>query len=444
MPENPFVLRTDIESWGRIVREPQRVAKPLFRDDLPGLAKASADSSLLAVGLLRSYGDTPLNSAGRILDMTGLGRFIAFDDDRGIVRADAGLSLSDLLRFIVPKGWFTATSPGTRFVTLGGAVANDVHGQNHHTAGSLGCSVRGLGLLRSDGERVALEARGDNGLFAATIGGLGLTGVIEWVELQLTPIASAWLDVEVIPYDNIDAFWSLAEESAVGFEHTVAWIDCLSRGKQGGRGVFTRANWRRDGRLDVHEDRTLKAMPFEAPGFALNSLTVRAFNEAYFRTHKRADKQQVQHYSQHFYPLDAIRNWNRLYGARGFLQYQCVIPFESAHAAMPALLDEIARSGEASFLAVLKTFGAKASPGLLSFPRPGATLALDVPFRGAETLATLMRLDTIVKEAGGALYPAKDGRMSAEMFRFSYPRLEQFLPHKDPAMNSNFWRRVSQ
>jgi L-gulonolactone oxidase len=396
------------------------------------------------MGLRRSYGDSGLNGAGRLIDMTGLDRLIAFDADRGIVRADAGLSLSDLLRVIVPKGWFTMTSPGTRFVTLGGAVANDVHGKNHHLAGSIGCSVRALGLLRGDGALLTLSADENAGLFAATIGGLGLTGVIPWVELQLTPIASAWLDVEVVPYDNIDAFWGLAEESASGFEHTVAWIDCMARGDKMGRGVFTRANWRRDGRLDAHDDHTWKVIPLDAPGFALNSLSVRTFNEFYYRAHKMMRKEQVQHYGAHFYPLDAIRSWNKLYGRGGMLQYQCVLPFETARGAMPKLLDEITRSGEASFLAVLKTFGAKVSPGLLSFPRPGATLALDFPFRGASTLAVLMRLDAIVREAGGALYPAKDGRMSAEMFRLSYPRFDQFLPHKDPHMNSNFWRRVSQ
>ncbi|AHJ65228.1 L-gulonolactone oxidase [Granulibacter bethesdensis CGDNIH4] len=445
MAASPFTLRTDICSWGRVIREPHYVARPTFPAALSSLTGPESDSSsLLAVGLRRSYGDTPLNAGGRLIEMTGLNRFIHFDAQNGIVRADAGMSLSDLLRFTVPKGWFTATSPGTRFVTLGGAVANDVHGKNHHSAGSFGCSVRALGLLRGNGERRVLEARSDNGLFAATLGGLGLTGVIEWVELQLSPIASAWLDVETIPYGNIDAFWDLAAESAGGFEHTVAWIDCLSRGPHAGRGIFTRANWRRDGRLDPHDDRSWKSVPLDAPGFALNRFSVRAFNELYYRAHQRKAGKQVQHYSQHFYPLDAIRSWNRLYGARGMLQYQCVLPFETARAAMPVLLDAIARSGEASFLAVLKTFGEKVSPGLLSFPRPGATLALDFPFRGAGTLATLLRLDEIVREAGGALYPAKDGRMSAGMFRQSFPRLDQFLPHKDPVMTSSFWQRVSQ
>lgn len=443
MSASPFTLRTDILSWGRVAREPHFVARPAFADELPELLRADRGSSTLAVGLRRSYGDSGLNGGGNLLDMTSLDRLIAFDADRGVLRTDAGLSLSELLRITVPKGWFPATSPGTRFVTLGGAVANDVHGKNHHSAGSIGCSVRALGLVRSDGSRLNLSPDENAGLFAATIGGLGLTGVIEWVELQLTPIASAWLDVEIIPYENINAFWALAEESATEFEHTVAWIDCLARGATAGRGVFTRARWLSDGRLDAHDDRTVKAVPFDAPSFALNPLSVRAFNEFYYRAKKYSGKKDVQHYSAHFYPLDAIRGWNRLYGPGGMLQYQCVIPFATARAALPALLDEVARGREASFLAVLKTFGDKPSPGLLSFPRPGATLALDFPFRGTSTLAIMTRLDTIIREAGGALYPAKDGRMGAEMFRLSYPLIEQFLPHKDPKMGSNFWRRVS-
>jgi L-gulonolactone oxidase len=420
------------------------VAQPVFADELPGLIAELPERTKLGLGLRRSYGDTLLNTQGALIDMTGLDRLVAFDPKSGVLRADAGLSLSDLLRLTVPKGWFTATTPGTRFVTLGGAVANDVHGKNHHRAGSFGCSVRALGLMRGDGERLTLSPADNTGLFAATIGGLGLTGLIEWVELQLVPIQSAWLDVEVIPYANLDAFWTLAAESAASHEHTVAWIDCLARGADAGRGVFTRARWAEDGRLIAHDDRIKKSMPFDSPRFALNGFSVRAFNEIYYRAHVWGKKQLSAHYGTHFYPLDAIGAWNRLYGWTGMRQYQCVIPFDVARDAMPALLDEIALSGQASFLAVLKTFGTKASPGLLSFPRPGATLALDFPHRGAVTLALMDRLDAIVREAGGALYPAKDGRMSGEMFRLSYPRLEEFLPHKDPQMNSNFWQRVTR
>ncbi len=406
------------------------------------MLKDAAPGGRLATGLRRSYGDSCLNSGGGMIDMTGLDRFIAFDPDAGVLRAEAGVSLSQTLRLVVPHGWFLPTTPGTRFVTLGGAVANDVHGKNHHRAGSFGCHVKALGLLRSDGER-ALAPQSDPGLFAATVGGLGLTGVITWVEIALAKISSAWLDVETIPFVGLDEFWRLAQESAESFEHTVSWIDCGSRGANFGRGVFSRANWADDRLFASHDDGGWKAIPFDAPNFALNRFSVAAFNEVYFRANKSKAGKSRQHYASFFYPLDAILNWNRLYGSRGLYQYQCVLPPNAARDGVAALLDEITRSGQASFLAVLKTFGERASPGLLSFPRPGATLALDFANRGVSTLSLLSRLDAIVSEAGGALYPAKDGRLPPEMFRRSFPNLRESLQYKDPVMQSDFWRRAN-
>jgi len=396
----------------------------------------------LAIGLRRSYGDSCLNSGGALIDMRGLDRFIAFDAESGILRAEAGVSFSEILRLVAPKGWFPPTTPGTRFVTLGGALANDVHGKNHHGAGSIGRHVRAFGLLRSDRGRLTVTPQNDPALFASTVGGLGLTGVIEWVELQLVKIGGAYLDVETVPYDSLDAFWSLAEESVQRFEHTVAWIDCTSRGAKRGRGIFSRANWIADGVYDIHDDRTWKRIPLEAPGFALNRLTVGAFNNVYHRLNSAKAGTSRQHYAAFFYPLDAMLDWNRLYGRRGMLQYQCVIPRGNERDAIGALLDVITASGQASFLAVLKTFGDLPSPGLLSFSRAGATLALDFPYRGEVTLNLMAQLDAIVSEAGGALYPAKDGRMTRELFRRSFPRWEQVV--RDAALSSDFWRRVAE
>ena len=374
--------------------------------------------------------------------MRGLDRFIAFDAESGILRAEAGVSFSEILRLVAPKGWFPPTTPGTRFVTLGGALANDVHGKNHHGTGSIGRHVRAFGLLRSDRGRLTVTPQNDPALFASTIGGLGLTGVIEWVELQLVKIGGAYLDVETVPYDSLDAFWSLAEDSVQRFEHTVAWIDCTSRGAKRGRGIFSRANWIADGVYDIHDDRTWKRIPLEAPGFALNRLTVGAFNNLYHRLNSAKAGTSRQHYAAFFYPLDAMLDWNRLYGRRGMLQYQCVIPRGNERDAIGALLDVITASGQASFLAVLKTFGDLPSPGLLSFSRAGATLALDFPYRGEVTLNLMAQLDAIVSEAGGALYPAKDGRMTSELFRRSFPRWEQVV--RDTALSSDFWRRVAE
>jgi L-gulonolactone oxidase len=435
-----FVERTDVVSWGRVVREPQRVARPQFLDELPGLLSAPVWGSKLALGLRRSYGDSCLNGEGALIDTTALDRVIAFDPKMGRLRAESGMSLSEALKLSVPQGLFLPTTPGTRFVTLGGAVANDVHGKNHHSAGSFGASVLALGLRRSDGGQLTVTPETEPSLFRATVGGLGLTGVIEWVEVSLAPIPSTVLDVEIVPFQNLEAFWALATKSVGSHEHTVAWIDCASAR---GRGVFTRANWASSGGLVPHDDGSPRAVPFEFPGFVLNRLSVGAFNELYYRLHKLKAAKQTQDYARYLYPLDSIRDWNRLYGACGMRQYQCVIPRGAERAALPALLGEIARSGQASFLAIIKTLGDKPSPGLLSFPRPGTTLALDFPNRGKLTLALMSRLDAIVRDAKGALYPAKDGRMPADMFRLSFPEWETFAQLKDPAMNSDFWRRVS-
>jgi FAD/FMN-containing dehydrogenase len=438
-----FELRTDVTSWGRAVRGRQRVAGPAFRDEVGGLLAARPPgASCLAVGLRRSYGDSCLNADGVLIETTRLNRFMAFDPDTGVLRAEAGASLADILSLCVPRGFFLPTTPGTRLVTLGGAVANDVHGKNHHAAGTFGRHVRSIGLLRGDGSRVVLSATTEPGLFGATIGGLGLTGIIEWVEIALVAIPSAWLDVETIRFASLAGFWEIARASTSTHEHTVAWIDCAASGNALGRGIFSRANWRPGADRTAHTDRTWKQVPFDAPARLLNAWTIRAFNETYYRLKGRRTQIQVEHYAPFFYPLDAIVDWNRLYGRPGFYQYQCVIPSPAQEQAVPALLGEIVAAGVGSFLAVLKTFGGLPSPGLLSFPREGATLALDFPNRGGSTLQLMERLDAIVRDAAGALYPAKDGRMSAAMFRLGYPGWERFKPYIDPAFESDFWRRV--
>jgi len=429
-------------SWGRVHRQLQHVAVPRFRNELDHLVGEDQWKSHLAIGRRRSYGDSCLNSEGALIDFCGLDRFIAFDPQSGILRAEAGATLSQILAFAVPQGWFLPTTPGTRFVTVGGATANDVHGKNHHRAGTFGCHVKAFGLLRSSGDRRLVLETTDPRLFAATIGGLGLTGIIEWVEVQLARISSSYLDVEILPFDNLEAFWALIDESVEKYEHTVAWIDCVSRGETFGRGIFSRANWSTDGVYDTHTDRTWKSIPVDGPSFWLNRLTVAAFNALYYRTNRAKAGVSRQHYARFFFPLDAVLHWNRLYGWRGMFQYQCVIPRGADREVMPKLLDVVTRSGQASFLAVLKTFGDRGSPGLLSFPRPGTTLALDLANRGDTTLALMDRLDAIVRDAGGALYPAKDGRITAQLFRQSFPRWEEFVEEKDPGISSDFWRRV--
>lgn len=439
-----FTPRTDILPWGRTPRTPMRVARPAFPDELVALVKQGAEPphGLLAGGLRRSYGDSCLNDGGALIEMTGLDRFIRFDRSSGLLEAEAGVSLAEILKLAIPAGFFLPVTPGTKFVTLGGAIANDVHGKNHHRAGTFGRWIRNLSLLRSDGSEHVLADDDSTGLFAATVGGLGLTGVITRATLQLVPIASSNMAAETIPFGNLGEFFALSAQSDASHDYTVAWIDCLAKGDNLGRGIFTRARHASDGELLVKPPGG-PAVPFDAPGILLNRLSIAAFNEAYFRLAGRA-RQDTVSYAPFFYPLDAIGGWNRLYGSRGFYQYQSVVPPGLAADATAEMLRTIAGAGQGSFLAVLKTFGDVASPGLLSFPRQGTTLALDFANRGGSTLALLDKLDAIVREAGGRLYPAKDGRLPPAMFRAGYPALDRFTPQMDPGMSSTFWRRMAR
>lgn len=430
-------------AWGRVHPGRQRVAAPAWPSELAAAARASAGvgGTTLARGLGRSYGDSGLNLGGGVVAMAGLDRAIAFDRRAGVLRADAGMSLDAVLRMAVPAGWFLPVTPGTKFVTLGGAVANDVHGKNHHVAGCFGRHVRKLALWRSDRGLIECCPEEEPELFRATIGGLGLTGIMLWVELALLPVRSSLMTVENHRFDGLDGFFRLSGESA-GWPYTVAWVDTLATGAGLGRGVFSRGRHADAGPLAAHRGGG-PSVPFDAPGLLLNRWTVGAFNRLY---HARpgATFRGTQPYDPFFYPLDRLRSWNRLYGPRGFYQWQCVVPPGAARQAVRELLERIARSGEASFLAVLKEFGDLPSPGLLSFPAAGTTLALDFPNRGGRTLALLADLDRVVADAGGRLYPAKDGRMPAAMFRAGYPAWRHLETLRDPLLLSSFWRRVAQ
>lgn len=419
------------------------VARPSFVDELQALVKKSQGRSagLLAGGLRRSYGDSCVNDGGAMIDMTGLDHFISLDQKTGLLVAEAGVSLAEILKVAIPAGFFLPVTPGTKFVTLGGAVANDVHGKNHHRAGTVGRWIRRIDLLRSDGSELQLEPDDETGLFAATIGGVGLTGIITRVTLALIPIQSSDMDVETIPFSNLTEFFALAAESEAAHDYTVAWVDCMGKGSTLGRGVFTRARHSAAGQLRVHGSGG-PSVPIDAPGFLLNRLSLSAFNEVYYRCAGRRRNTRVS-YDPFFYPLDAIGNWNRLYGRRGFYQYQSVIPPDNAEAVTAEMLRTIADAGQGSFLAVLKTFGGLSSPGLLSFPAKGTTLALDFANRGQSTLSLLDKLDAIVGEAKGRLYPAKDGRIPPTLFQAGYPALNEFKAHTDPGMSSNFWRRMN-
>ena len=400
--------------------------------------------SVLPFGQGRSYGDVCLNDGGILLDTEGLSRFIAFDETSGLIRCEAGVTLAEILSLAVPKGWFLPVTPGTKFVSVGGAIANDVHGKNHHRVGTFGMHVTQFELLRSREERVICSPTQNTDLFRATISGLGLTGLILWAEIQLRRISSPLIRTECIRFDNLKEFFDIAGVSDQSHTYTVAWIDCLAMDRHLGRGVFFRGNHVEDENphpISRQPRRTL-TIPFDAPHLLLNRFAMKAFNLAYYHHHFSKRKEDIVHYDPFFYPLDAIHGWNRLYGSRGFLQYQCVVPFDAEGGAIREILQRVAQTGEASFLSVLKIFGAMRSPGMLSFPRPGVTLALDLPNAGPPTLRLLEALDDIVRLSGGAVYPAKDARMSADNFKVFFPRWEEFIRYVDPQFSSNLWRRV--
>ncbi|MBI1422852.1 MAG: FAD-binding protein [Gammaproteobacteria bacterium] len=429
-------------SWGRYPEVTQSLYTLRWQDDTwPSLAQ----SSLLAHGQGRSYGDVALNDAGVLLMTGAMDRFIAFDREAGILRCEAGVTLAAILNLIVPHGWFLPVTPGTKFVSVGGAVANDVHGKNHHQAGTFGCYVTQLGLRRSDESLLICSAEQNAELFDATIGGLGLTGLIVWVEFRLKKINGPFIEQETERFANLEQFFALSEAAAAEWEYTVAWVDCLAKGAQLGRGLFFRGNHATTTKTTstaADYGRTRLNMPFTFPGFVLNHSSINLFNQVFYHRPRRV-RARV-HFDPFFYPLDKIANWNRMYGKRGFFQYQCVIPGERAQAAMTNMLQTIAQSGQGSFLSVLKVFGDIASPGMLSFPRPGVTLALDFANRGDKTRALLARLDEITASEGGAVYPAKDACMSASHFQQYYPQWQQFAQYIDPAFSSSFWRRVTQ
>jgi FAD/FMN-containing dehydrogenase len=426
-------------SWGNYPPARHEVRRIYWRHDpLPGTPNGC---TVLPYGLGRSYGDSCLNDGGAVLDTTGLDHFIEFDAATGVLRCEAGVSLAAILDLLVPKGWFLPVTPGTKYVTLGGAIANDIHGKNHHRAGTFGCHVPRFELLRSDGRRLVCSPEENAALYRATIGGLGLTGLITWAELRMRRIEGELIDRESIKFGGLDRFFELAEESDARFEYTVAWIDCMARGPDLGRGLFFRGNHAPGGSAARRGSRA--SVPVFAPRFLLQPTSIRAFNSLYYHRQTRDVVQGLLHYDPFFFPLDSIGNWNRLYGRRGFFQYQCVVPHEGGREATRSILSRIADSGDGSFLAVLKVFGDVSSPGLLSFPRPGITLALDFANRGPRTLALFEGLDEIVRRYGGRVYPAKDARMSATSFQAFYPQWREFSTHIDPAFSSSFWRRVT-
>ena len=426
-----------VSSWGRLELAEHHVQGLTDRHEVADVIKRTRPG--LAYGMGRSYGDECLNPKGTLWLTTGLDRFVSFNEETGCLICEAGVLLRDIQRLAVPRGWILPVTPGTQLVTVGGAIANDVHGKNHHVYGSFGDHVRQMTLLRTDGDVIECGPLQRPEWFAATVGGLGLTGVILTVEIQLRRVSGSWLQAETIPYENLQEFFTLADASEAEWEHTVSWVDCIS--SDGGRGLFMRANYAELSKPEISAASNIK-MPFVPPFSLVNQLTLRAFNTAYFHIKKRCAGQDIVHYERFFYPLDNIAGWNRMYGPKGFYQYQCLVPRADGQQAIQAMLREVSYTGDGSFLAVLKTFGNRASLGILGFPQPGVSLALDFSNKGSQSLKLFERLDAVVKEAGGRVYLAKDARISRDFFEASYSRLREFLPYRDPGITSAMSRRL--
>jgi FAD/FMN-containing dehydrogenase len=420
-----------LTGWGRTAPTPAVLTPVRGDEEAQALLRAAGARGVVARGLARSYGDAAQNAGGLVLDMTGADRVLHADLETGLVDVEAGISLDELMNRFVPQGFFVPVTPGTRMVTVGGAIAADIHGKNHHVAGSFAQHVRRLDLLTADGQVRRISAGTDPDLFWATAGGMGLTGVILRAQVQMKPIESSRLLVDTDRTPDLDSLMTLLAETDHLYDYSVAWIDCVARGRRMGRSVVTRGRFarldelpakRRGDPLKYHGSVKLSAPDVFPPGL-LNLATVAAFNEVWYRKAPRRKRDQLQTIPTFFHPLDGVGAWNRIYGPRGFVQYQFTVPF-GQEAAMREALERISHSGTASFLAVLKRFG-PGNPGMLSYPSPGWTLALDIPV--AKGLAPLLDgLDELVVAAGGRIYLAKDSRVRPETFARMYDRLEEF------------------
>jgi FAD/FMN-containing dehydrogenase len=430
-------------SWTRIPEAP-----PAAREALPErlLALPSRAEGLSAIvrGANRSYGKTALNPGGALWEGAGRDRFCAFDREAGVIEVQAGATLAEILRVALPAGWFLPVLPGTSLATVGGAIANDVHGKNHHAQGSFGACVEAVEMLRSDRDGPFwASASEEPGLFSATLGGWGLTGAIATARLRLRPVSGSQMVVTSRRFGSLDEFFGLeAERLAAGDEHVVAWVDCMASGASLGRGLMLSGRHAEGGPPAALKARarTKLAVPAWTPGGLLSAPALRAFNALYWRQPLR--EQAREDALRWLFPLDAIAAWNRGYGPRGFYQWQGRFPLAVARDALAESLTQIARSGQGSFLAVLKSFGPKKTPAALTFAEEGTTLALDFPNRGIETLGLLARLDRVAFEAGGALYPAKDWRMGPEAFERSFPGWREWAKWRDPAFSSAFSRQT--
>ena len=434
----------DLTGWGRSSVAHTRACRPEREREIAEAIAETGTETLIAHGAGRSYGDAALNDGGRTLLTTRLDRLLSFDATTGELVAEPGVPFRDLVDIFAPRGFMPPTSPGTAFATIGGAVATDVHGKNHDRHGSFGDHVRWIDLQTAEGQVRRISAESDPELFAATIGGMGLTGIIRAVCIRMIGNATPFVRVRERRIRNLDDFLAAFAQVRDTATFSVGWIDALARGGSMGRGVLETAEFAPAGAANLRAEKA-RAVPMDFPAFALNPVSVRAFNAMYYRRVPDSGRERIVPFRKFLYPLDAIHHWNRIYGKPGFYQFQCVIPDGSARGALATMLSEIAGAGSASFLAVLKTLG-REGRGTLSFPMRGYTLALDFPRRaGAEDL--IRQLESIALSNGGRVYLAKDALLSPESLRAMYPKVPQFesvLARVDPQgkFSSDMARRL--
>ena len=451
---NHEARRQLLRGWGRTAPSAADVVHPGSADEL---TKASADAPLRGVvarGLGRANGDAAQNAGGRVVDATGVSGLLDLDLDSGVARAAGGTSLDELLRLLVPQGLFVPVTPGTRFVTVGGAIASDIHGKNHHADGTFGAHVRSLVLALPDGTTRTLTPAGSPAEFWATCGGMGLTGTIVEATFACKRIETSLLAVDTDRVADLDDLLTRLRAGQEQYRYSVAWVDLMAQGRNLGRSVLTQGDFAPLSALGTADRRRQDPLRFaprsplpapHAPTGVLNRLSIRAFNEFWFRKAPAHRRDELQSITTFFHPLDMADGWNRMYGGRGFLQWQCLLPF-GEETVLRRCIEALADMQAPSFLAVLKTMGA-ADPGPLSFPFPGWTLALDVP-AGSLALAELLdRLDLDVVAAGGRQYLAKDSRVRPDLVPAMYPRLDEWRAVRDELdpdrrLNSDLARRL--
>lgn len=428
-----------IESFGRLDRKNRRSASAI--DAVQDLRRANTGStSWLTYGNGRSYGDSAQNDNGFLIRNQERSRVYSFEASSGVLTAETGVLLGDIILHAGPQGWFLPVTPGTKFVTLGGAIANDIHGKNHHRRGSFGCHVIAFDLLRSDGVIRRCSSGENVDLFRATIGGFGLTGLILSASIQLMKVSSVDVVETVIPFRSLDEYLDLSKAADESNEYAVAWLDQLATA---GRGLLLTANHAETGAFKPHPSKPRIRVPFRPPLNCLNAFSLTAFNALYFYGKGQRTVPKRSSYDSFFYPLDQVGNWNYFYGPKGLFQHQSVISADAAKAVLPELLNASRKAGQSSFLTVLKRFGAMTSPCLTPFARDGFTLTLDFANRGRTTIELLEELDRITVGAGGAVNAYKDARMSAQTFAASYPAWRDLEALRDPAFVSDLWKRTA-